>query len=117
MNVDGSEQVRLTETTDEGWHNWWPTWSPDGERIAFVSRRQGGNVDIYVMNADGSNLVRLTYHDAADAQPSWSPDGAFIAFTSKRVGKDALYMVRADGKSLAPVTYGVREEVTPSWGP
>jgi len=55
-------------------------WSPDDRRIAFASDRDG-NSEIYVMNADGSNAVRLTYNDATDRYPGWSPDGSKIVFT------------------------------------
>ncbi len=69
MNVDGSERTRLTEdpALDSS-----PCWSPDGERIAFVSFRHG-NVDIYVMNVDGSDVVRITDDPAVDKDPVWSP--------------------------------------------
>lgn len=59
----------------------WPEWSPDGRRIAFHSRRTG-NLDIWVMNADGSNPVRLTDDPEHDYLPSWSPDGKMITLTS-----------------------------------
>jgi TolB protein len=48
-----------------------PAWSPDGTKIAFVSDRDG-NGDIYVMNADGSNVIRLT-NEGYNFEPSWSP--------------------------------------------
>ena len=57
MNVDGSEERRLTDSPGlDGF----PAWSPDGKRIAFVSARGGGNCEIYVMDADGSGQERLT---------------------------------------------------------
>ena len=62
-----------------------PAWSPDGRRIAFASTRDG-NREIYVMNADGSGVTRLTDNDADDGYPSWSPDGRRIAFDSNRDG-------------------------------
>ena len=49
-----------------------PSWSPDGTRIAFASSRDG-NVEIYVMDADGTNLVRLTNDPAEDSSPAWRP--------------------------------------------
>ena len=62
-------------------------------RIAFASDRDG-NWEIYVVNADGSGLVRLTNDPAADSTPSWSPDGRRIAFTSTRDGNAETYYKR-----------------------
>jgi Tol biopolymer transport system component len=58
-----------------------PAWSPDGARIAFQGQHNG-NSDIYVMDADGSNLRRLTKSPADDMTPSWAPDGSQILFTN-----------------------------------
>ncbi len=70
MNADGSNPIRLTDNPAH--HGFFPSWSPDGTRIAFTSSRDG-NDEIYVMNADGSNQTRLTNSPAFDFEPSWSP--------------------------------------------
>jgi Tol biopolymer transport system component len=64
----------------------YPAWSPDGSQIAFMSQiaDEGDQYDIFVMNADGSNVRRLTNNRAIDGWPTWSPDGSTIAFTSTR---------------------------------
>jgi TolB protein len=72
-----------------------PAWSWDGQRIAFV-RREGDNQDIYVVQADGSHLVRLTDHPAADVSPAWTPDQRLV-FRSLRDGGWGLYLMNADG--------------------
>jgi TolB protein len=70
-----------------------PAWSPDGTRLAFVSfaDRNGATCpgsncspsgELYVVNADGSGLRRLTTSRADDQHPTWSPDGSRIAFAS-----------------------------------
>ena len=69
MNVDGSEQTRLTNNDA---FDGAPSFSPDGSKIAFASNRDG-NYEIYIMNADGSEQIRLTNNDAFDGEPSFSP--------------------------------------------
>ena len=71
MNADGSDEHRLTDLSDNeiGF-----SFSPDGERIAFYSGlMQNGSWDVYVMQADGSNLKRLTQDAANNTNPRWSP--------------------------------------------
>ena len=77
-------------------HNFLPAWSPDGTKIAFMTNRDG-NQEIYVMDANGSNLRRITRHPGIDATPTWSPAGNQIAFTSDRSGSPQIYIVDADG--------------------
>jgi len=72
-------------------------------RIAFVSARDG-NEEIYVMNADGSAVTRLTNDTAADFFPAWSPDGSRIAFTSRRDGHNNIYVMNADGTGVTRLT-------------
>jgi len=73
-----------------------PALSPDGSKIAFMSRREG-QWDIYIVNADGSNLQRLTTDEADDGLPAWSPDGNAVAFVSKRGGPWAIWAMTPDG--------------------
>ena len=69
-----------------------PSWSPDGTKIVFYTWRDG-NHEIYVMNADGSNLTNLTNNAAHDIHPSWSPDGTKIAFVTIRDGNYEIYVM------------------------
>ena len=87
--VGGNEVVRLTEM--EG-NNGWPTWSPNGRRVAFESERSG-NWDIWVINVDGTGLVNLTNSPEDERYPAWSPDGKKMAFTSKRTGNYDVYVL------------------------
>jgi Tol biopolymer transport system component len=68
MNTDGRGRRRITEYDD---HDEFPTWSPDGARIAFESDLDG-NEEIFTIDVNGTNLRRLTYNDADDGQPSYS---------------------------------------------
>ncbi len=72
------------------------TVSPDGERIAFMSRRDG-DWNIYVVNNDGTELRQLTDDAAQDGLPTWSPDGKVIAFVSDRGGPWAMWAVTPNG--------------------
>ncbi len=73
-----------------------PSFSPDGSKVLFADDRDG-DLEIYVVNADGTGMRALTDNDTRDFFPSWSPDGSTIVFTSNRDGAMALYVMDADG--------------------
>jgi TolB protein len=105
-----------------------PVWSPDGSKIAF-GFSQHDHWEIYVMNADGSNRVRLTHEELFaerppnNVSPAWSPDGRHIAFFTDRNGKWELYVMNADGSNQRPmaalaglpIEYGFVAERMISW--
>jgi len=91
MNLTTGAVVPLTHGRDHRDEN--PRWSPDGARIAFKSNRGGHAYDIYVMDADGRNAVRLTDHPANDHDPAWMPDGQSLIFNSERDSRGDLYRV------------------------
>jgi uncharacterized protein YjdB len=80
-----------------------PAISPDGSRIAFVSTRDG-NPEIYVMDADGANLTRVTTDPQPDGRPVFTPDGAGLVFQSQRSGKLQIYTAALDGSGLKALT-------------
>ena len=81
-------------TSATAWDDEQPRWSPDGRRIAFKSNRNGtDNYDLYVMDADGRNLVRITDDPAHDHDPAWLPDGQSLVFSSARGSRADLYRV------------------------
>jgi Tol biopolymer transport system component len=88
---------------------------PEG-RIAFVSDRDG-NLEIYVMNADGSGITNLTNHPGEDRDPAWSPDGTRIAFSSDRGGNEDIWVMNADGSGLVNLTNDPNADRTPAWSP
>ncbi len=117
MNDDGTEQVQLTdhEANDND-----PVWSPDGRKIAFSSDRDDA-VHVYVMNADGSNVHRLTNStDIHEVNPAWSPDGKWIVFGA--VSTDGygttlqvVNLVSGEIKELVGANYTTPS--FPSWSP
>ena len=83
-------------------------------RIAFVSNRDG-NDEIYTMNSDGTNVVRITNNPARDTRPIWSPDGNSIAFVSERSGNRDIWIMNPDGSGLRNLTLNPAVEDAPSW--
>ncbi|HEU4828624.1 MAG TPA: Ig-like domain-containing protein [Gemmatimonadales bacterium] len=78
-------------------------YSPDRSRIAFSSDR-GGTFDLYVMDADGANVTRLTSEPGSEGAPAWSPDGMRIFFTADRPGGTQVASVALDGSDLRVLT-------------
>jgi Tol biopolymer transport system component len=99
MRPDGSHVERL------GANAWveYPAWSPDGTTLTFMGQTPEGteNYEIYVVNADGSGLRRLTNSPGPDGWPAWSPDGERILFSSVR--DDCAYSDEADCKTSGDV--------------
>jgi Tol biopolymer transport system component len=139
MDADGTHQTRLTDNPgiDE-----YPTWSPDGRRIAFgctmgdVNANGIGDFEICVVNADGTDLRRLTDTPGENTQPDWSPGGEWIAFESNRLGWPSLpsvtpagydpgtfgdedvWVMRPDGSGQRNLTQNpLHDESFPSWSP
>jgi len=104
---------------DHAW-NTDPAWSPDGERIAYVSTKDGETA-IYVMALTDGKVTRLTRGGAWNGNPTWSPDGQWVMFDSSRDGPNAgmrnLFVVRPDGTDLRRVTRGSDYSGQPSWAP
>jgi TolB protein len=92
-----------------------PSWSPDGTRLAFESFRDG-NFEIYVVNADGSNPVRLTNDTAGDSSPVWSPVSDEIAFVSNRFGNADILLLTLNG-IVSTLTTTVAPDSSPAWSP
>ncbi|MGI8810776.1 MAG: LpqB family beta-propeller domain-containing protein [Acidimicrobiales bacterium] len=93
-----------------------PAWSPDGARIAFESTFEGKRA-IWVMQADGLGLRRLTEGPGSDFAPAWSPDGARIAFMSDRDGNEEVYLIGLDGSSMRRLTNNLVPDGFPAWSP
>jgi TolB protein len=120
MNADGGQLTQLTRPTNAEDHQ--PQWSPDGKKIAFV--RSGSKGAIEMMNADGSNLRRLTPYRIDASDPRWSPDGKRILFNTyaeATPGKSAnLFTMRANGTHRVALTHykgGTLQAFACDWSP
>ena len=111
MNPDGTAPVNLTNDPSS---DLTPAWSADGSKIAFESNREV-NYAVWVMNADGSNPVRLTDPDprTAAGAPSWSPDGTRIAYEQN----GDIWVMNVDGSRKIRITGGFWADGLPRWRP
>ncbi len=115
MNADGSRQHRVLHGRTGFIAS--PSWSPDGQEIVFV--RQPGNAvndfEIWVMNADGTNLRQLTSNTSDDFAPDWSGDGKQIVFVRGRIGKREIWIMNADGTGERRLTRNAVTDDSPDW--
>jgi Tol biopolymer transport system component len=85
-------------------------------KIAFTSD-DGNDGEIWTMNADGTEPVRLTDNSSADIHPAWSPNHTRIAFGTHRDGNDEIYVMNADGSGPTRLTDNLLIDGNPAWSP
>lgn len=112
----GGGAINLTRAPSRDWH---PTWSPDGQRIAFVSNRVNkDSSDLFVMNADGSGVSNLTETpDSRELAPEWSPDGTKLVFVSDRTGSPELFILDLGTSQVTQLTSTAVDKSAPTWLP
>src|SRR5690606_33506574 len=109
---DGSNFCRLTNNsgTDD-----YPVWSPDGEKIAYVSNN--GDYGLYLMNADGSNIELLHTGATAYSHPAWSPDGDYVVFQATFDEVFDIYRLELATGEIVNLTNQERLDNMPSYSP
>src|SRR5215207_3748306 len=128
MDADGTNQTNLTNTPES--NETQPTWSSDGTRIAFTGEGSEPNadgdvlLDIWVMDADGSNLTNLTNSpNLSEYQPSWSPSSTQLVFVRDVPGQviseqPDIFVMDANGQTPASnLTNTDESEFGPAWSP
>jgi Tol biopolymer transport system component len=130
MRKDGSDLSQLTTIAA---HYWSPRWSPTGQTVVYASDKDWvpeaplqddefvteptRQVDLYRIDPDGKNEVRLTDVPGFDWYPSWSPDGQWLVFASSRDSDFEIYRMRADGSEVDRLTYSIGNDEFPAWSP
>ncbi len=114
VNVNG-EPVLNQLTFGEG-YDCYPSYSPDGQLIVFMSERND-NRDLYVMDLEGNDVARLTDSLAQDYEPAWSPAGNLIAFVSRRSGDSEIFVMNTDGSDKVQLSDSDQLDWRPAWSP
>ncbi len=119
VNANGSNIEQVTQGSGNKSH---PSWSPDGEHIAFSGYDANFDLDIYVVDKNGANLTNLTHpFESNEDYPVWSPDGSQIAFQALLNNNWELFSMNADGSNMLQLTFSSGQEnisnVQASWSP
>src|SRR5437870_3514824 len=97
MDIDGTNVHRLVE---EGGHAVEPSWSPDGQRIAFAWQLpRASNFNIYIHDLATGKNTQIT-SEVSNEKPTWAPDGRHIAFESTRAGGSQIFSMILDGTKI-----------------
>ncbi len=114
--LDGSGRRNLTNRVNS--IDTSPAWSPSGQQIAFISDRSG-SPQLWMMDADGTNLQRLISEGGHCDSPSWSPDGRFVLYSwqAPRQWRHDIYLVEAATGRLFQLTSAQGNNESPDWSP
>jgi len=120
MNPDGSNQHAITNSRDGACQ---PDWSPDGQKIVFISpcrarQDEYRGSSLFIMNADGSNIgPPINPMPGGDFDPVWSPDGKHIAFTSLRENIAHIYLYNIETRQIERLSRPSNYDRRPAWSP
>ena len=107
--------TKTSKMVISGGTNTYPSYSPDGKRIVFRRMLGEMNSEVFVADADGTNVRNLTNHPAFDGWPAWSPDGKRIAFSSNRRANYQIHVMNADGTNVRLVANTEGRATEPRW--
>jgi len=113
LDPTGPEIFQLTVLPD---YDCYPSFSPDGERIVYMSERND-NRDLYIMDLNGNELARITEDLSNDYEPAWSPSGDHIAFVSRRSVNSQIYIMDDQGRNKRQLTDVPFLDWRPAWSP
>jgi Tol biopolymer transport system component len=121
MNADGTGLVQLTKVSNGACQ---PAWSPNGDRMVFVSPCQPRNDTypggrLYVMNADGNELkpLNIPVNLEGDYDPKWSPDGKHILYTSVQSGRPQIFEYTFEGSNVRNLSNSRSFDFNPAYSP
>lgn len=117
-NADGSDLTNVTGSMGVSHF----AWSPDGSRLAFTSFQEGNDIDVFVVNVDGTGLRAIVESPFTEHRPQWSPDGMLIAFERWPVrdrdpGTADIYAVGPEGGEAVPLVTSPGHDTGVAWSP
>lgn len=112
ISIEGEVENRLTKTDGSEYDL---SWSPDSKRLLFVSERDGNAAEIYVIELESEQETQLTHNTFMDVQPVWSPSGEQIAFVSYLDGDAEIFVMNSDGSNQVRLTSNLAKDTSPSW--
>ena len=113
INVGGGGKFRVTHVTHNNTQDEEPSYSPDGKKIVYTGWWDGHDSEVYTMNVNGKDRVRLTHNNTEDYYPDYSPNGRRIAFAGTGENANHIYTISAHGGDKSKVTKGYYPSYSP----